>query len=120
MSTKPYSIDLREKVIKFLEEGGLRSKAAKIFKMSPTTISTWYTRYKCEGNYNPKKRLGAKPKINSEDFMSYIENNPNITASEIGKKFAISASGAKYWLKKLNFTFKKKRIPMWKQMKESV
>lgn len=120
MSTSPYSLDLREKVIKFLESGGSQRTASKVFRISPTTVNIWHVRYKREGNYNPRKRLGAKPRIKIKDFINYVERYPNLTTSEIGKYFSISDSGARYWLRKLNFTYKKKPIAMWKRILSNV
>ena len=70
MSTSPYSIDLRKRVISFLESGKSQKEASKLFKLNPNTISSWHVRYKQEGHYLPRKRLGAKPKIKREEFTS--------------------------------------------------
>lgn len=111
--TSPYDIDLREKVIKFLESGNSQRLASKTFKISKTTVNTWYARYKREGSYATKKRIGAKPRIKEDDFTKYIQDNPNLTTKDIGKHFKISASGVRYWLKKFRFSFKKKPSSMW-------
>tara|TARA_B110000503_G_scaffold135233_1_gene215460 strand:+ start:305 stop:1024 length:720 start_codon:yes stop_codon:yes gene_type:complete len=51
-----------------------------------------------------------KPKIKKDDFVSYVNNNPNATSEDIGKAFNISASGARYWLRKLGYSYKKKPL----------
>ena len=119
MSTSPYSLDLRERVIKYLEDGNSQRAAATIFKLSKTTVSTWYVRYKSQQSYAPKQRLGSKPSIEIDNFTKYVEDNPNSTAFDLGKQFGISAAGARYWLNKLNFSYKKKPSPMWKQIKKN-
>lgn len=119
MSTSPYSLDLRERVIKYLEAGNSQRAAATIFKLSKTTVSTWYLRYKSEKSYAPKKRLGSKPSIEVASFTKYVEDNPNITAFDLGKHFNISAAGSRYWLSKLGFSYKKKPLPMWKLTKKN-
>ena len=116
MTTKPYSIDLRAKVINFIEEGNSQRLASRVFRLSKTTVNTWYVRYKKEGHYKPRKRLGARTKINIEEFTKYVREQPNTKALEIGKKFNLSATGARYWLKKLRFSYKKKPLPMWRQI----
>ena len=55
MSTSPYSLDLREKVIKYLELGNSQQSASKIFMLNPSTINRWWLRYKREGN-TPQER----------------------------------------------------------------
>jgi len=114
MSTSPYSQDLREKVIKYLEEGNNKRAASKVFQLSPTTVNTWCVRYKKEGHYQARKRLGAKPSIEIGDFIKYVEENPDSRTEDIGRKFGISASGARYWLRRLGFSYKKKPLLIWK------
>lgn len=106
MSTSPYSIDLREKVIKYLEAGNSQRSASKVFQLSPTTVNTWHVRYKKEGHYQARKRIGAKPSIERDNFIKYVEENPNTKTEDIGKKFGISASGVRYWLRQLGFSYK--------------
>ena len=120
MSTSPYSIDLRKKVIDCIESGKSQKSVVALFKLNPSTISRWWIRYKTEGHYNPRIRIGKKPKINVAELKSYIESKPNFKTREMGKHFGMSSVGALYWLKKLGYSYKKKPTPMWKQMKKSV
>ena len=64
-------------------------------------------------------RGGSKGKINVENFKVFVANNPDRTLSEIGIKFGIKASSVYMRLKALNFSYKKKPSPMWKQIKTS-
>ena len=75
-------------------------------------------RYKKEGHYQARKRIGAKPSIERDNFIKYAEENPNTKTEDIGKKFGISASGVRYWLRQLGFSYKKKPLPMWKRVKK--
>jgi len=117
MSTNPYSIDLRTKVIKFIEEGNSQRLASKVFSLSKTTINAWHVRYKSEGHYRARKRIGAKASIDVKEFERYVREHPNKKASDIGKRFNLSTTGTRYWLKKLRFSYKKKPLPTWKQIK---
>ena len=119
MSTSPYSIDLREKVIKFIEAGNSQTEASKVFSINKMTVNRWWLRYKNEGNYHPKQRLGAKPSIEEARFIKYVEEHPNARSEDIGREFGISASGARYWLSKIGFSYKKKPSAIWKQAKKS-
>ena len=116
MSTSPYSADLRKKVISFLKIGNSQKEAARVFEISPTTVNKWHVRYKQEGHFLPRKRMGARVGIDKGKFIEYVLQNPNAKAEDIGKVFGISASGARYWLKELGFGYKKKPSPMWKQI----
>ena len=83
------------------------------------TINRWWLRNKKEGHYLPKERLGAKPSIEEGVFIRYVEEHTNAKSEENGREFGISASGARYWLKRSGFRYKKKPLPMWKQAKRS-
>ena len=119
MSTSPYSIDLREKVINFIKAGNSQKEASIVFGIDKMTINRWHLRYKNEGHCQPKMRLGAKPSIETEDFVQYVKDHPDARAEDIAGKFGISASGARYWLRRVGFSYKKKPLPMWKQAKKS-
>jgi transposase len=114
MTTSPYSLDLRERVIKFIVEGNTQTMAAKVFTLNLSTVSRWYLRHRKEGHCNPRKRLGAKSKIDKESLKSYIAKNPNATLQEVSREYGISLWGIYYWLKKLGFSYKKKPSPIWK------
>lgn len=119
MSTSPYSLDLREKVIKYLELGNSQQSASKIFMLNPSTINRWWLRYKREGNYAPRKRLGRAPRLSISAVKDYIKANPNFKSEDLGKNFGMTSGGAIYWLKKLGYSYKKNTSPMWKPMKGS-
>jgi len=119
MSTSPYSRDLREKVIKFIKAGNSQKEASLVFGINKMTINRWHLRYKSEGHCLPKIRLGAKPRIEKELFIQYVNNHPDARSEDIAREFDMSASGARYWLKQAGFSYKKKPSPMWKQVKKN-
>ena len=119
MSTSPYSLDLRERVIKFIESGNSQVKAAGTFSLNLSTVNRWYLRYKREGNCNPRKRLGAKSSIDQRLLEAYILEHPDAKLKTIAEQFGISIWGIYYWLKKLGFSYKKKPSPMWRLVKRS-
>jgi transposase len=114
-----YSLDLRRKVIRFVHEGNTQIAASREFNLSKMTVNAWCQRYKKEGHCYARKHLGASPRIEREGFIKYVTENPNATSEDIGKRFGISASGARYWLKEIGFTYKKKPLPIWKQVKKN-
>ena len=119
MSTSPYSIDLREKVIKYIESGNSQESASKIFRLNVSTVNRWWLRYKREGNYAAKKRPGKAPRVNASLVQDYVEKHPNFTSAEMGSHFGMTSGGAFYWLKKLGYSYKKKTLPTWKPKKKS-
>ena len=60
---RPYSIDLRERVIAAVETGGLsRHRAARAFDVGVSTVITWVRRFRETGSMAPGKMGGYKPK----------------------------------------------------------
>jgi putative transposase len=61
--SKPYSMDLRERVVAAVEEGGLsRRKAAAHFGVSIRVAIEWVRRFRETGSVAPGKIGGYKPK----------------------------------------------------------
>jgi len=117
MTTSPYSLDLRDRVIKFIKAGNTQVLAAKVFALNLSTVNKWYSRYRKEGNYGPRKRLGAKSKVDQERLIKYIKAKPDATLKELSKEIGVSIWGVYYWLRKLGYSYKKKPLPMWKQIR---
>ena len=115
-----YSQDFRKKVIEYVNKGNSCHSASIKFELASNTVRNWYKRYKSEGNYLPRKVGGKKGRISEQEVALYVNNNPNFILSEMGKHFGMSAPGALYWLRKLGYSYKKKPLPMWKQVKKSV
>lgn len=119
MTTSPYSLDLRERVIKFIVAGNTQTEAAKVFMLNLSTVNRWYLRQRKEGNCLARKRPGAKSKIDKESLKLYITKNPNATLQEISREYGVSLWGIYYWLKKLGYSYKKKPSPIWKLVAKS-
>ena len=105
MTRDEYNVILKKKVINFLAAGYSQRLAGEVFKMSTTTINKINTEYKKIGTIPFKKNFGARPSINLEIFKQYVRKNPSLNAKKIAHYFDMSASGARYWLKKLGFYY---------------
>ncbi|WP_425364376.1 IS630 transposase-related protein [Candidatus Tisiphia endosymbiont of Mystacides longicornis] len=119
MSTSPYSQDLREKVINYIEKGNSQESAARIFAIHKNTISRWNVRRRKEGTVLARARLGFKSKIDKKALEYFVTNNPNSKLQEIGKNFGITGSQVANILKKLGFSYKKKPLAIWKQVQRN-
>ena len=61
--SKPYSMDLRERVVGAVEEAGLsRRQAAARFGVSVSTAINWLRRYRETGSVAPGQMGGHRPK----------------------------------------------------------
>ena len=87
---KAYSIDLREKVIQFIQSGKTQIEAAKTFNIHKSTINHWLLRLRKEGSLKARANLGSKPKINIDELIRCITNNPNLRLIDLKKIFEIS------------------------------
>ena len=60
---KPYSVDLRERVVAAVEKGGLsRREAASRFGVGISTAIAWVRRFRTTGSVAPGQMGGHKPK----------------------------------------------------------
>jgi transposase len=70
---KPYSIDLRERVVAAVQTGGLScNQAAKQFGVGISTAINWVKRWRQTGNIAPGKMGGHKPKAISGEHRFWL------------------------------------------------
>src|SRR5271167_1325785 len=61
--TKPYSMDLRERVVGAVESGGMsRNQAAARYGVAVSSAVKWVARFRRTGSVAPAKMGGYKPK----------------------------------------------------------
>lgn len=113
--TRPISEDLRRRVINHINSGKDYRSAAKKYEVSYSSVHRWYRRYKETGSYKAISYPGKKPKLSNFEFMEYVNYHPNSTLAQIGSHFGISAKSAHYYMKKCNYSYKKKSLAIWKQ-----
>ena len=106
-----YSIDLRKRVIAFIETGGKKLEASRRFNVCRPTIDQWLLLKKETG------RLEAPPlpprswrKLNPEALVAYVEAHPDGMLEDYAEHFQTSPSGIWRALKRLKFTRKKRQL----------
>ncbi|MDF5709273.1 MAG: IS630 family transposase [Nostoc sp. S4] len=111
---KPYSYDLRQKVIQAIELDGMsKTQAAQVFQISRNTINLWLHRKASTGDY---QALANQPPGNGhkitdwEKFRTFVEANGDKTQAQMAKLWSeeISERTISRALKKIGFTRKKK------------
>lgn len=111
---KPYSYDLRQKVIQAIELDGMKkSEAAEIFQISRNTINLWLSRKAETGDYKalPNQPPGNGHKITDwEKFVQFVGENGDKTQVEMAQLWPekISDRTISRALKKIGYTRKKK------------
>lgn len=70
---KPYSVDLRERVVAAVEKGGLsRRRAALRFGVGISTVIHWVRRFRETGSVAPGKMGGHKPKAIRGEHRAFL------------------------------------------------
>ena len=114
---KPYSEDLREKVLKYLEENGNKKATCRVFKICRATIYRWLLRKDQTGNIKPFRRKYAYKKIDDNLLLEYIKKHPDHFLKEIGAHFSLTPQTIFYALRRLKIKRKKKLLSIRKEMK---
>lgn len=87
----PYSTDLRERVVRAVEGGMSRRKAASLFKVANSTAVTWVQVWRQSGSLAPKPMGGdhnSRLKGEREWLLSRIDAVPDLTLEEIRAELA--------------------------------
>ena len=103
-----YSSDMKECVVSFIEGGGTKKEASRLFKVSERTIFYWLLRKKERGTLANKVRVTRPRKVEDEELRAYVAKHPDHYLWEIGEAFKMSPSGIFRALKRLRITYKKK------------
>lgn len=115
MSTKPYSKDLRIRVLESIKSGKTQVYTSIKYGVSTSAVNRWWKRYQESKEVMPKPRLGSKGKIDLKKLTRYVEGNSDRSLEEIARVFKVSASAIYRRLKQLGYSYKKKPSPMWKR-----
>jgi transposase len=122
---KPYSYDLRQKVIQAINLDGLnKTEASLLFNISRNTIGLWLKRQAETGDFQakPNQPPGNGHKITSwEKFREFALTHGEKTQVEMAKLWEgeISDRTISRALKKIGFTRKKRPMAIAKGMKKN-
>ena len=116
---KPYSVDLRRRVLEYIEETADKEKASQLFKVGIATIYRWIARKKQSGNVEPSPKKAYKKKIDDQQLITYVEKNPDHFLIEIAAHFNTTLQAIFYALKRLRITRKKKLRSIRKETRKS-
>ncbi len=89
METMSYSMDLRERTVKFVRDGGSRTEASEVFGVSRKTIFHWLTRT----DLSPTPRGIRQGKIDKAKLVSHVQAHPDRLLRERAEEFGVTPSG---------------------------
>lgn len=102
------SIDLRERVIHFIESGGAISEACRLFQVSSSSVYRWRQLKNSVGHLSATAPVRTAYKIDDLALIDFLEHYPDAYQSEIATHFNVTQSGACRAMKRLNITRKKR------------
>jgi transposase len=103
---KAYALDLRERVVKFLNGGGSKVEAARRFDLGRRTVYRYLAAAQA-GTLAPKKSWGKWRKLDPEKLRAHVKKHPDATLKEIQQVFRVSHHAVWVRLGQLGFTLKK-------------
>jgi transposase len=114
---KPYSVDLRARVIEDVETGASRREAAERYGISPSVVVIWVQRFEETGSVAAKPSGGSISPLeqHAEVLLDLIANQPDLTLDEIVaamRKRRIAGSRSAVWrfFARRNISFKKNSV----------
>ena len=113
---KPYSEDLRERVVRASEEGRTHKEVASLYKIGERTVRRYLTLWKATGSVRSQAKFGGHMKHKlapyEEKVKEIIAKRPDITLEEIKEALAkegigVSKSAIDRYVKFLGISRKK-------------
>ena len=113
-----YSLDLRRRVIRVIEEGVSTREAARRFAIGISTAGSWYRKWRATGDLRPGRQ--GQPKRSKLDaheifILGLVSENKDIALHEIAERLAaeheVTAAPSTVWhfFAKRGITYKKRR-----------
>ena len=103
---KPYSLDLRARVVGFVEAGGTKAEAARHFKVCRMTVHR-YVEASQAGSLAPKPYPGRKRKLASARLEREVARRNDLTLKEYAKALGVCPDTVWRRLRQLGMTLKK-------------
>ena len=98
-----YSIDLRKRVMRFVEAGGTKAEAARRFSVSEGSVHNWLNR----DDLTPTKVKRRHRKLDWKALEEDIKERPDAKLRDRAKHFGVHTSAIWYAIKQMNITRKK-------------
>jgi len=103
---KAYALDLRERVVKFIQGGGSKTEAARRFDLARSSVYRYLDAAQA-GTLAPKKSWGHWRKLDPQQLQAHVKTHPDATLKELQTVFGVSHHAIWVRLGQLGFTLKK-------------
>jgi len=112
---KPYSLDLRERVVRTVEAGASCHEAAAAFEVGVSSAIRWVARWRRTGSVAAKPMGGKRSPLDAHKdwLLALIAAEPDLTLQEIrgrlrARGIVVAASSVWRFCDRHGITFKKK------------
>ncbi len=113
--TKSYSVDLRRRVVRFVDAGHSRHEAARRFDVSVSFVIKLVAAYRATGNLKPKPEGGwrySKLDPHRDFLVRRVAEKADITMPELAKELAgkcvkVAPASLSRWYRRNGYRFKK-------------
>src|SRR5213076_2660648 len=103
---KAYGVELRERVVNFINSGGTKMEAAKRFQVARRTVYN-YLSMSQRGSLQPKKSWGRWRKLNPQKLRTHVKKHPDATLKDLQRALGVSHNAIWIRLRQLGITLKK-------------
>jgi transposase len=103
---KAYAMDLRKRVVKFLQAGGSKVEAARRFALGRRTVYRYLAAAKA-GALAPKTSWGKWRALDPQKLQAHVKAQPDATLKELATVFNVSHNAVWVRLGQLGLTLKK-------------
>jgi putative transposase len=97
-----YSYDMRERAVKYVQEGGLRKEACRIFSIDAKTLYRWMQRE----DLHPKQHGLRRLKLDKEALAAHVASYPDMLLRERAAHFGVRTNSIWGAMKVLKMTKK--------------
>ena len=98
-----HSIDLRRRVVDFVNEGGTKAEASRRFKVSLWCVYDWFKR----DDLTPKKSSTRHRKVDKEALRRHVRDYPDALLRERAQHFGVHINAIWYLMRRMKLTHKK-------------
>ena len=101
-----YSLDLREAALSYINNGGSKVEAARLFGFSRNTLYRWLN----ADDLAPKKHGFRNRKLNKKALKKHVEEHPDMFLHERAQVFGVHTSSISRALKAMRIVKKRAEI----------
>ena len=101
-----YSVDLRERVVSYVRNGGSATEAARLFEVGRTTLYRWLG----SPDLRPKPAKERRRKLDKMALAAHVRDFPDALLRDRAAHFGVAINAIWVALKKLSITKKNDEV----------